>query len=176
MIHTYFSCRSQSASAISADESLLHIIGGRSHSQVLQSMQSVGMNKMFEEQQIEIDSELVSSWFASAVTLTTGNIVLTGGRHTANEAVLRSNQGIWTGLPQMIHGRYGHSSCSIFHDDNEHVLVAGGWDREGGIQATVELYKISKPERGWIEIGSMVSPRTLFTLQVYVMTYQNPDN
>ena len=144
----------------------MHIIGGRSHSQVLQSMQSVGLSEVFEEQQIEMNSELVSFWFASAVTLTTGNIVLTGGRHTAHEAVLRSNLGIWTRLPQMLHGRYGHSSCSVFLEDSEHVLVAGGWDREGGVQATVELYKISQPERGWRDIGRMVSPRTLFTLQV----------
>ena len=132
-------------------------------------MQSVGLSEVFEEQPIEIDSELVSFWFASAVTLTTGNIVLTGGRHTAHEAVLRSN-GIWTRLPQMLHGRYGHSSCSVFLEDNEHVLVAGGWDREGGVQATVELYKISQPKRGWRDIGRMVSPRTLFTLQVKLLT------
>ena len=129
-------------------------------------MQSVGTNEVFEEQPIEINSELVSFWFASAVTLTTGNIVLTGGRNTAHEAVLRSNLGIWTRLPQMLHGRYGHSSCSVFLEDSEHVLVAGGWDREGGVQATVELYKISQPKSGWRDIGRMVSPRTLFTLQV----------
>ena len=133
-------------------------------------MQSVGTNEVFEEQPIEINSELVSSWFASAVRLTTGNIVLTGGRHTAHEVVLWSNQGIWTRLPQMLHGRYGHSSCSIFHEDFEHVLVAGGWDKVGArIQATVELYKISQPQRGWRDIGSMVSPRTLFALQVWLM-------
>ena len=134
-------------------------------------MQSVGLNEIFEEQQITIEAGVFSYWFPSAVTLTTGDIVLTGGRHTAREAALRSKLGIWTRLPEMIHGRYGHSSCGVFHEDSEHVLVAGGWDREGaGIQATVELYEISQPERGWIEIGSMVSPRTLFTLQVWLLT------
>ena len=130
------------------------------------------MSEMFEEREITIDSGVFSYWFASAVTLTSGNIVLTGGRHTAHEAVLRSNQGIWTRLPQMLHGRYGHSSCSIFHEDFEHVLVAGGWDKVGArIQATVELYKISQPQRGWRDIGSMASPRTLSALQVWLMIF-----
>ena len=152
----FFSCRSQSASAVSTDDSLLHIIGGSSHSQVLQSTQSVELNSMFEERQIEIDSGLVSYWFASAVTLSSGNIVVTGGRQTAQEAVLWTKKGIWTNLPQMIHGRYGHSSCSVFLEGSEHVLVAGGWDKEGaGVQASVEMYQISHPERGWREIEKM---------------------
>ena len=152
---------------MSAGDSLLHVIGGISHSKVLHSMQSVGQSQILREQEIEIESKALSFWFASAVTLDNGNIILTGGRQTPREAFIWSNLGIWTRLPKLNHGRYGHSSCSISHADNENVIVAGGWDKDGTkIQSSVEIYQLNNPGKGWTEIQSLVSPRTLFTLQV----------
>ena len=152
---------------MSKNGQLLHIIGGRSHfKSSLESMQSVGLQDTSKEQQMMVDRSLHSSRFASAVTLSTGDLVITGGKRNQRDAflIIQSNLTNWSRLPRMRYGRYAHSSCSFTQDKEERVIVAGGWSEQGKAQASVEIYSFSKEQ--WIEFTSLPSPRVYFTLQV----------
>ena len=167
MLKFRFSPRSQAASTVSKNGQLLHIIGGRSHfKSSLESMQSVGLQDTSKEQQMMVDRRLHSSRFASAVTLSTGDLVITGGKRNQRDAflIIQSNLTNWSRLPRMRYGRYAHSSCSFTQDKEERVIVAGGWSEQGKAQASVEIYNFRK-ER-WIELTSLPSPRVYFFLQV----------
>ena len=161
------SSRSQAASTVSENGQLLHIIGGRSHFQSsLESMQSVGLQDTSKEQQMMVDRRLHSSRFASAVTLSTGDLVITGGKRNQRDAflIIQSNLTNWSRLPRMRYGRYAHSSCSFTQDKEERVIVAGGWSEQGRAQASVEIYSVLKEQ--WKDFTSLPSPRVYFSLQV----------
>ena len=117
-----------------------------------------------------VDERLHSSRFASVVTLSTGDLVITGGKSNQRNAFLISQANLtnWNRLPRMKYGRFGHSSCRIIQDEEESVIVAGGWREEEGnflkAQSSVEIYNFRK-ER-WIELTSLPSPRVYFFLQV----------
>ena len=114
-----FSSRSQAASTMSKNGQLLHIIGGRSHFQSsLESMQSVGLQEPSREKQMMVNQRLHSSRFASVVTLSTGDLVITGGKTNQHGAFLISQFNLtnWSRLPQMKYGRFAHSSCSLIQD------------------------------------------------------------
>ena len=167
MLKFRFSPRSQAASTVSKNGQLLHIIGGRSHfKSSLESMQSVGLQDTSKEQQMMVDRRLHSSRFASAVTLSTGDLVITGGKRNQRDAFLinQSNLTNWSELPRMRYGRYAHSSCSFTQDKEERVIVAGGWDRRSEAQASAEIYSLAEDQ--WQDIPSLPQARVDFTLNV----------
>ena len=173
MSNLLFSSRSQAASTVSRNGQSLHIIGGRSHFQSsLESTQSVGLQEPSKEQQMMVDQRLHSSRFASVVTLSTGDLVITGGKTNQRDAFLISQFNLtnWSRLPQMNHGRFAHSSCSFIQDKEERVIVAGGWSEQGRAQASVEIYNLTKDR--WIELTSLPSPRVYFSLQVTNISLQ----
>ena len=161
------SSRSQTASTVSRNGQQLHIIGGRSHlKSSLGSLQSVGLQEPSEEKQISVEHKKLTSRFASAVTLSNGDLVITGGKMCPRDAFLISGFNLtnWSRLPQMNHGRYAHSSCSLTQDNQEIVIVAGGWSSQGEAQSSVEMYSFSK--QLWTRCSSLPSPRVYFSLQV----------
>ena len=116
-----------------------------------------------------VDNKSHSSLFASAVTLSSGDLFMTGGKDAPHDAFLISQFDLtnWRRLPQMKHGRFAHSSCNFVQDEEEFVIVAGGWGVEGDTlraQAFVEIYNLS--EAHWRELTSLPSPRVYFSLQV----------
>ena len=113
-----------------------------------------------------VDERLHSSRFASVVTLSTGDLVITGGKSNQRDAFLISQANLtnWSRLPRMKHGRFSHSSCILIQDKEERVLVAGGWSEQGRAQASVEIYSVLKEQ--WKDFTSLPSPRVYFSLQV----------
>ena len=162
--------RSQSASTVSGDGSLLHLLSGYSDfsedGSALATVQSVGLWGATKEEQLKVDSNSISSCLASAVTLSSGDILVTGGQSRARKVVILTGQalGNWRPMKEMLNGRYGHASSSIVSGFQENVIVAGGWDEQGNIQASVELYGVR--DNHWTKLQDMPSPRVLFTLQV----------
>ena len=155
---------------MSKDGSLLHIIGGRSNFKklgyALPSSQSVSAYIQMPQQDIMLDSKQLTSCFSSSVTLSSGDIVLTGGKTEQRGAFLLSGQSlnVLTRLPLMHNPRYGHASCVFSHGQAEQVIVAGGWNQFDEVQASVELFDIEK--KTWTELTNMPSPRVYFSLQV----------
>jgi len=161
--------RSQSSGTVSKDGSLLHIIGGRSNFKelgyALPSSQSISIHIQMPEQEITRDSKRLTSCFSSSVTLSSGDVVLTGGKTEQRGAFLLSGQSlnVLTKLPSMQNPRYGHASCVFASGQTEKVIVAGGWNQLDKVQASVELFDIK--ENTWTELKNMPSPRVYFSLQ-----------
>ena len=131
----------------------------------------MGLRGKSEETSLSGDSlTSYSSCLASAVTLSSGDVILTGGQGQAREAFLISGAtlDIWRKLRRMSNPRYGHASCCLVVEGSEKVMVAGGWDLKGRVQATVELYSLSRDM--WYQLEDMLSPRVYFTLQVGLKT------
>ena len=152
---------------MSKDGRVLHVIGGRSHfKRSLDSMQSITIEEPSKEQRMMVGQKLHSSLFASAVTLSSGDLIITGGKKSPRDAFLisRFNLTNWSRLPRMKHGRFSHSSCILIQDKEERVLVAGGWSEQGRAQASVEIYSVLKEQ--WKDFTSLPSPRVYFSLQV----------
>ena len=130
-------------------------------------MQSVGLRGKYEEVKLGMENSTYSSCLASAVTLSSGDVVLTGGRNQAREAFMIFGEEFetWKKLSKMSKPRYGHASCRLVVEGEERVVVAGGWDLRGRAQASVEMYSVSQ-ER-WRGLQNMPSPRVYFTLEVF---------
>ena len=127
----------------------------------------MGLRGKLEETSLSVESSSsYSSCLASAVTLSSGDVILTGGQGQAREVFLVSGAELeaWKRLSRMSSPRYGHASCCLVVEGEEKVMVAGGWDLKGRVQATVELYSLSKDK--WYQLEDMLSPRVYFSLQV----------
>ena len=115
-----------------------------------------------------IDTKAYSSRLASAVTLSSGDVFLTGGKTQERNAFLVSwdMQGGWTmkQLWRMKHGRIGHGGVTVVVNQEEQVVVAGGWDAVGQIQDSVEMF--SMKTKAWRMLQPLPTPRTDFILQV----------
>ena len=110
-----------------------------------------------------------SSSLASAVSLSSGDVILTGGQGQGSAAFLLGGPDMdtWTQLKSMLSSRYGHASSRISSAQEESVIVAGGWDSRGAAQSKVELYIVKQDT--WKQLQDMPSPRVLFTLQVFCL-------
>jgi len=107
-----------------------------------------------------------SSRMASAVTLNSGQILVTGGSGMEKDVFLfnGTEQTVWTHRKPMKEGRLGHASTVTMLAAEETVLVAGGWSRERHPLKSVELYKVGQDT--WERLQSLPNPRVYFTLQV----------
>ena len=166
-------CSSRSQSAFTTSGGFLHIFGGysRNLSQnwAMSTMQSVALHQIREEQEIHLDSESDTNRFAAAVTLKSSDVILTGGKNRPKEVFHLSSlwgQQNWKSdrLADMNNGRYGHASAALFLKGEEYVIVAGGCNGRGEIQASVEVYIINK--NIWTNLQNLPTPRIYFTLQV----------
>jgi hypothetical protein len=123
-----------------------------------------------KEKLFKVESEQISSCLSSAVTLSSGEVMLTGGQGQARAVYLLGGPqlDVWSKLADMNYGRYAHSSTRLIIDKEESVMVAGGWNIKGRVQDTVEVYSLR--QQFWREQQHLPSPRVLFTLQVCVFT------
>ena len=64
----------------------------------------------------------------------------------------------------MKNGRYGHASAALNLQGEEKVIVAGGCDGGGEVQASVEIYSMDKDS--WTMGPDLLTPRIYFVLQV----------
>ena len=137
-----------------------------SNNQALPNMQEIGRNDLSAEEQ-NLAPENLSSFLAVAVTLSTGKIFLTGGKNTEKKAFLMgvSEDGVeWTECTNMKYERIGHAGVRILFDQEEQVIVAGGWDLQRKAQKTVEKYSFES--NSWKQLSPLPQPRAYFSLQV----------
>ena len=167
----------KSASTVSKDGKQLHIFSGYNNfgQAALSTLQSISVNDWGEEQEIVVarEGEPKRAYFsrhASAVTLASGDILVTGGMRRETEAFLVDGRDLtkWTPRSSMHHPRSGHSSAKIVLDREEKVLVVGGWDKRGVCQATTEIHSIK--DDIWESLPSLPTPRVDFTLKVSMRT------
>ena len=135
----------------------------------LATMQSVGLSHVKEEEEMFLDSESDTNRFSAAVTLKDGSVILTGGKNRPKEVFRLSN--VWGNQDlvserraDMSKGRYGHASAVLDLQGEEKVIVAGGCDGEGEVQASVEMYSTNKDS--WAMGPDLLTPRIYFALQV----------
>ena len=157
--------RSQSASAV-VNKSQLHIISGYSalsEDRGIPSMQTVNLGGPGKDESIEMDR--YSSRLAAAVTLSSGEVLITGGKGKEQEAFLLSGLAhkTWLQRADMLTPRIGHGAVSLQLYGKETVMVAGGWDRLGRTLSSVEIFLVG--ENVWQEFIAMPSPRADFSLQ-----------
>ena len=139
-------------------------------------MQAVGLHGIQEEQDIIVREKSEAGYFsrlAAAVTLSSGGVLLTGGRHWEHKVFLLYGSGLsrWEERASMIAGRLGHAAIKLPLRE-ESVMVAGGWDVGGQAQAGVELYSLAEDK--WKMVKPLPSPRADFALQVTTHTTGNP--
>ena len=162
--------RTKSAYSVSKDKTKLHIISGFSEytEDGLNSLQSVGLDDWGEERVIKIEGTTTtfSTRQASAVTLESGHLLVSGGFGQEQNVFLVDTFAItsWVRKCDMQHPRMGHSSARIVLDAKEMVIVAGGWDRRSAAQASAEIYSLA--EDLWQDIPSLPQARVDFTLNV----------
>ena len=141
------------------------MFGGYSHTSednALSNSESVGLNSL---QRHNLVSSFVS---ASAVTLSMG-VLLTGGKTSGKQVFLLTdfNQEV---KKDMFHSRYGHAIERVDLNNQEVVIVAGGFlPPEVGqpvevVQATVELYNVE--QNFWSKLTNLNMPRVYFSIQV----------
>ena len=171
------SLRSQSASAVSADHAYLFIISGyadfyadfydveKVYQGALSSMQRVGREDTMKEQKLNFSS---AARFASAITLHSGKILVTGGLNRGKEVHLVNGPGYnysWTQRKEMLFPRAGHAIAKLDIDEEECVIVAGGYDLNRKFHTSVEYYMVNKDT--WIRLPyDLPYPRAFFLLQV----------
>ena len=135
----------------------------------ISSMQSVGLEGPGQEHKLVVPGggkEPYCSRMASAVTLTNGDILVTGGKGRGRDVFLLTGQDLrtWVRRQSLLQARRGHSSTVIMLGSEERVLVAGGWDDRRKALASVELYSVG--QNNWHTLDPLPSPRGDFTLQV----------
>ena len=104
------------------------------------------------------------SRLAKAVTLSTGDIVVTGGRGSENEVWMKLVSSQWTRKKDMPEGRKGHAAAAVNVGGQEVVVVAGGWGVGGKELASTSRY--NPYEDKWVNLPNMLAPRVDFVLQV----------
>ena len=114
----------------------------------MSSMQSVGLNDRYDEQEIKVAGpgegrrRPYSSLRAAAVTLESGDILVTGGMRREREVFLVSGTDLsqWSRRQDMLEPRMGHASARVVLGRQEKVLAVGGWDKRGQVQPSTEMY------------------------------------
>ena len=158
---------------MSKDGTELHIFSGYNKfgQAALSTLQSIGVKDWGEEQEIVVarEGEPKRAYFsrhASAITLASGDILVTGGMRRETEVFLVDGRDLtrWTPRSSMHHPRSGHSIARIVLDREEKVLVVGGWDKRGVCQATAEIHSLK--DDSWVSMPSLPTPRVDFTLKV----------
>ena len=160
--------------------SILAMLGGYSPVALLgtgrsmPSIQMIGLDNHVKEHKLlipETNKRLShsSSRLASAVTLSTGEVILTGGLGMEREVFLLSGLNLEKIVQKnkMSAGRLGHASVATRLGGEESVLVAGGWDSEGIASTSVEVFSVKQNQ--WKHLESLPSPRVDFTLQVLIL-------
>ena len=150
----------------------MYLISGYSALNVhraLPTIQAVGLHGLKKEQTIVIEGnkeESYSSRLAAAVTLSSGGVLITGGKGREQEVFLLSGFKLntWRRRADMLSPRMGHAAVSLQLDGMEVVMAAGGWDRRGTTLSSVEIFLVGR--NVWQEYAAMPSPRADFTLQV----------
>ena len=160
----YPSGRSQSASTVSHDGSSLVMISGYNFDDDSQALPSVLMKTIEGSRQEYLYPSL--SRLASAVTLRTGEILVTGGLGSDREVWLSSpiTPSTWNKRKDMLIGRKGHATAAITLGEQEVVVVAGGWDSSGQELASVLVY--TPDQDMWNSLPNMPSTRVDFALKV----------
>ena len=117
----------------------------------MSSLQAVSLRGLKEEQEIIVQGrgEAVSPYssrLAAAVSLSSGEVLVTGGRGRDRQVFLLSGPGLatWRSRASMKRGRLGHAAVSLELGGQEVVMVAGGWDKGGRALASVELFSLKK--------------------------------
>ena len=161
--------RSQSA-YVSSNNSRLVILGGYNRNYpglVLPSLETLSSLGDSQVENVSLTSH-VASRFSSAVALSDGSLVITGGVGREHQAtlLLLSGETLQTeALAPMREGRYRHSSVVIFQDSLEEVIiVAGGKSSVSRLIASVERF--SRRDNSWSFLQPLPTPRIDFTLQV----------
>ena len=149
---------------MSHDGSSLVMISGYNFDDDSQALPSVIMQTTEGARQEYLYPSL--SRLASAVTLSTGEILVTGGLGSGQEVWLSSAiiPSTWTRRKDMLIGRKGHATAAITLGEQEVVVVAGGWDSSGQELASVQAYTPDKDM--WNSLPDMPSTRMDFTLKV----------
>ena len=166
---SFYRPRSQTASVVSRDGSALHIFGGFSEEEdgwALDTQQAVEVTGHTSLQPLGGKKNKFSSRLASAVTLLSGDFILTGGRGSGRDVHRVSGKGAqnWSHLSSMLNSRYAHASSLIFLNHVEFVIVAGGFDSFHKPQNTVEIYSVYK--NSWTPLEGLPTARVHFSLQV----------
>ena len=141
-------------------------------------MQNVVIEGALDEQKIVIsgisadEDKYYSSTLAKAVTLSSGDILITGGKNSEKKAYRISSNVIggedsstWVPCRNMRFGRAGHAATRVVKGLEEQVMVAGGWDAGGQSQSSVELYSLR--EDSWRLMPELLHTRADFALQVH---------
>ena len=123
-------------------------------------MQAVGLGGPREEQYISSSFRL-----AAAVTLSSGQVLLTGGKDSERKVFLLSGPGLtsWQSKEDMLEARRGHAAVRLQLSE-EVVVVAGGWGLRGEVLASVEVYSVVA--NTWQVLSPLAEPRADFALQV----------
>ena len=132
----------------------------------LPTFQTISSQGLTAEEKIVIDGkERYSSRLAAAVTLSSGDVLITGGKEREQQVFLVSGLAhkTWLRRADMLTPRIGHAAVSFQLDGKETVMVAGGWDRLGRTLSSVEIFLVG--ENVWQEFIAMPSPRADFSLQ-----------
>ena len=128
-------------------------------------MQRVGREDTMKEQKLNFSS---AARFASAITLHSGKILVTGGLNRGKEVHLVNGPGYnysWTQRKEMLYPRAGHAIAKLDIDEEECVIVAGGYDLNRKFHTSVEYYMVNKDT--WIRLPyNLPYPRAFFLLQV----------
>ena len=80
------------------------------------------------------------SCLANAVILSSGAVVVTGGRGSEKEVWMSSVSTQWTRKKNMPVGRKGHAAAAVKVGGVESVIVPGGWDKHGKELARVSMF------------------------------------
>ena len=164
LFHSLDVARSQSAYTATNNNSLLLIISGHNRdffNYSIPNMELVSLNQKFKL--FETTSQ---TRFASAVTLKSQDILVTGGLHTLDQVTLIKGPEYhkMEKRKSMIEGRYWHASAHACTETTEIVIVAGGVDSNRNLIRSVERYKVDLDE--WANLLPLPEPRKDFTLYV----------
>ena len=108
------------------------------------------------------------SRLSAAVTLSSGIVVVTGGRGSEKHVFMStiSSSPKWEQKQDMLESRKGHASAAINVGKVEVVVVAGGWDYKGDEMDSVHMY--SADLNKWDTLPKMLAPRVDFALHFQV--------
>ena len=127
---------------------MLYILSGYSTVETNRSspsMQSISLDGPRKERILmvpEVEKTLYCSRMASAVTLKTGQVLVTGGSGMERDVFLLNGTDLNEGIRRrsLLVGRLGHASTVRMLRTEEVVLVAGGWSDERKPLNSVELF------------------------------------